>query len=185
MCIRDRVNASNGSYQEINPFCHPSLNVSEAERVWYYNDNQNCIQGPFTSTEMYEWYKGRYFHPGLLLRYGKNSPFITLRDFFVSVNYRGSEEYGGAYYEGHGLAMEDLAGRFSPLSLESPRGYYQPQPMVGYVAQVPAYFQNYPSSTYVPRGYVSASPIRVRGPYPGNYPQDQGMFFTSTRPSYR
>jgi hypothetical protein len=181
----EEIAALNGNYQEMNPFCHSSLNAKELDRVWYYNDNQNCIQGPFNSIEMYEWYKGGYFHPGLLLRCGKYSAFITLRDFFISINYESNELQSPdrVYYGLHDLAMEDLAGRFSSLSIENPRPYYHPTPMLGYIAQMPAYFQNYPSPSYVSRTYDPS--IGMRPPHIAPYQPEQRIFYSNIRPSYR
>lgn len=177
----------NGTYHENNPFCHPSLNAKESDRVWYYNDNQNCIQGPFSGIEMFEWFKGGYFHPGLLLRCGKYSAFITLRDYFVSISYKPDETQlinpDRMYYESRDLAMENLAGQFSPLSLESPRPYYQSSPMIGYIAPMHSYYPNYPSPSYAARGYIAEPSVRMRAPNPASYQPESNMFFA--RPNYR
>ena len=68
-----------------NPFCHSSLNIKETDRVWHYKDIQNCLQGPFTSIEMYVWYKAGYFPQELPLRCNEHSPFIPLGEFLNSV----------------------------------------------------------------------------------------------------
>jgi len=184
--FEEEIGTSNGKYQEMNPFCHPSLNAKELDRIWYYNDNQNCVQGPFNSIEMFEWYKAGYFHPELPLRWGKYFVFISLRDFFISINYKPRSEVrspGRVYYEPHNLAMEELTGRFTPLSLGNSRPFYQPTPMLGYIAPVPFYFHNYQSPTYVSRGYDPS--IRMRTPHTTPYQPEQGAFYSNPRSNYR
>ncbi|ORZ04166.1 hypothetical protein BCR41DRAFT_290221, partial [Lobosporangium transversale] len=35
---------------------------------WLYRDPSGSIQGPFSSEEMHEWYKGGFFTPDLLVK---------------------------------------------------------------------------------------------------------------------
>ena len=71
-----------------NPFCHSSLQINENDRVWYYKDMQNCIQGPFTSIEMYMWNKAGYFPSDLLVQCGNNAEFMSLGSFLSSTVYK-------------------------------------------------------------------------------------------------
>ena len=113
-----------------NPFCHSSLNIKEPDRVWYYKDIQNCLQGPFTSIEMYVWYKAGYFPHDLPLRCGEHSPFIPLADFLNSVKPRPAPEPAqhfdhsnmSAFFDSPFVpapvpmvSLEELEGRFRPL----------------------------------------------------------------------
>jgi len=76
-----------------NPFCHSSLNIKETDRVWYYRDIQNCMQGPFTAIEMFVWHKAGYFPQDLPLKCGEYSPFISLADFLNSVKPKTRPEF--------------------------------------------------------------------------------------------
>lgn len=42
----------------------------EFGQLWFYKDPQNKVQGPFTSSDMLEWYRGGYFSMDLLVRKG-------------------------------------------------------------------------------------------------------------------
>ena len=68
-----------------NPFCHSSLNIKETDRVWYYEDTQRSVQGPFTSIEMYMWHKAGYFFSELPLRCGEYANFTSLGEFLSSI----------------------------------------------------------------------------------------------------
>ena len=68
-----------------NPFCHSSLNIKETDRVWYYEDTQRSLQGPFTSIEMYMWHKAGYFFSELPLRCGEYGSFTTMGEFLSSI----------------------------------------------------------------------------------------------------
>ena len=190
-------------YREENPFCHPSLNASEVERIWYYNDNQNVIQGPFNSIEMFDWFKNGYFVSGLLLRCKRHVSFITLRDFFTSINYRPNQrstpEFNNPpemYYDPNDPRMGGLSDQFQSFGLENPRQMYQPaqyRPMGGYVAPMhPAYFQGYPGPSYDQSNYMEDPPMHhgVRGemqqelPAEG-YPPEPGMYFGNQRSVYK
>ncbi|KAL4497987.1 hypothetical protein ABPG72_014844 [Tetrahymena utriculariae] len=53
----------------ISPFSQSPMmkSVQLDERGWFYIDEQDCIQGPFTSIEMDNWYLKGYFLPTLLV----------------------------------------------------------------------------------------------------------------------
>lgn len=37
------------------------MNVGLHDKVWYYEDMQRIVQGPFSPEEMNSWYKSGYF----------------------------------------------------------------------------------------------------------------------------
>eukprot|EP00826_Nyctotherus_ovalis_P023680 TRINITY_DN1820_c0_g1_i4.p2 TRINITY_DN1820_c0_g1~~TRINITY_DN1820_c0_g1_i4.p2 ORF type:complete len:233 (-),score=58.49 TRINITY_DN1820_c0_g1_i4:94-792(-) len=74
--------------ERANPFCHSSLTIKETDKVWYYRDTQNAVQGPFNSVEMNTWHKAGYFPANLLLKCGKYSPFTPLADFLNFIRTR-------------------------------------------------------------------------------------------------
>ncbi|CAH0746180.1 unnamed protein product [Diatraea saccharalis] len=43
----------------------PTQNLADQ---WYYEDPEKNIQGPFTSKEMYKWYRAGFFSPNLMVR---------------------------------------------------------------------------------------------------------------------
>lgn len=47
---------------------------------WYYRDPQGKIQGPFTATEMLEWYKAGYFDENLYVKRVCDAQFLALGD---------------------------------------------------------------------------------------------------------
>ncbi|KAL4453733.1 hypothetical protein ABPG74_009629 [Tetrahymena malaccensis] len=57
------------SKSAISPFSQSPMmkSVQLDERGWFYIDEQDCIQGPFTSIEMDNWYLKGYFLPTLLV----------------------------------------------------------------------------------------------------------------------
>jgi hypothetical protein len=71
-----------------NPFCHSSLMIKETDNVWYYKDMQNCVQGPFTSIDMYMWYKAGYFPSNLLVRCDTQPDYMNLDQFILSITCR-------------------------------------------------------------------------------------------------
>eukprot|EP01022_Parablepharisma_sp_SALTPOND_P001226 TRINITY_DN105887_c2_g1_i1.p1 TRINITY_DN105887_c2_g1~~TRINITY_DN105887_c2_g1_i1.p1 ORF type:complete len:675 (-),score=35.28 TRINITY_DN105887_c2_g1_i1:63-1925(-) len=167
-----------------NPFCHSSLNIKESDRVWYYKDIQNCIQGPFTSIEMYVWYKAGYFPHNLPLRCGEYAGFILLTDFLESVKPRPRPDPPVQHFDHSNMAMffdpsfapadhgkaratpaislEELEGRFSPLSLgcvqsdpAPQQSRYYPKPIGRYPAPAASH---YPSTTTYVRPPIVEDP---------------------------
>jgi hypothetical protein len=69
--------------EDLNPFASNSImNVNGSEtNLWYYKDPSGNIRGPFSSLDMYAWYKDGYFHDDLEIACGENSMFFPLRDF--------------------------------------------------------------------------------------------------------
>lgn len=64
---------------------HPSADDVLAEKKkeidrWYYRDPQGKVQGPFTATEMLEWYRAGYFDETLNVRRVCDPQFIELGD---------------------------------------------------------------------------------------------------------
>lgn len=63
---------------------HPSANDVSVEKTkaemerWYYRDPQRKVQGPFTATEMLEWYRAGYFDETLNVRRVCDPQFIEL-----------------------------------------------------------------------------------------------------------
>lgn len=53
---------------------------------WYYRDPQGKIQGPFTATEMHEWYKAGYFDDTLNVRRVCDPQFIELGELVKACN---------------------------------------------------------------------------------------------------
>ena len=49
--------------------------------LWYYRDDSNYTQGPFSSPTMLEWQKAGYFRPGLLLRREVDNIFSNLATY--------------------------------------------------------------------------------------------------------
>lgn len=54
------------------PFNH------EDSQQWFYRDTQSVVQGPFSTTEMFEWYKAGYFVKELLVRRACDEIFYPL-----------------------------------------------------------------------------------------------------------
>lgn len=53
--------------QQPPPPLLPSNSQNLAEQ-WYYEDPKKNIQGPFSSKEMYSWYRAGFFSPSLMVR---------------------------------------------------------------------------------------------------------------------
>ncbi|XP_072931273.1 uncharacterized protein Gyf isoform X2 [Epargyreus clarus] len=76
-----------GNIPQPHPPITPDSNLVDA---WYYEDPEKVIQGPFSSKEMYNWYRAGFFSPSLMVRracethlrplgsYGPVVPFIQL-----------------------------------------------------------------------------------------------------------
>lgn len=51
------------------------------DRIWYYKDPQNLVQGPFSTIEMFNWCTQGYFSSDLPVSHGTREHFIPLRMF--------------------------------------------------------------------------------------------------------
>ena len=64
-----------------SPFSKSGFADDLTLRAWYYLDEQDKVQGPFTSLEMDNWYDQGYFFNELLIRF-KNNQFYKLIELF-------------------------------------------------------------------------------------------------------
>lgn len=71
-------------FMHFNPFSQ-GVGVNENERIWYYKDPQNNVQGPFTGSAMYNWYKEGYFKDDLQIACIDVNNFITLGQFLDNI----------------------------------------------------------------------------------------------------
>ncbi|CAH0716719.1 unnamed protein product, partial [Brenthis ino] len=55
-------------YGNIMPQSQNTPNVQNLADQWYYEDPKKIIQGPFTSKDMYNWYRAGFFSPSLMVR---------------------------------------------------------------------------------------------------------------------
>lgn len=53
------------------------------DRVWSYIDEQNTIQGPFTSVEMNNWFEKGYFFNELKICHSSDKKFLSLLDWAI------------------------------------------------------------------------------------------------------
>ncbi|EAR95634.1 GYF domain protein (macronuclear) [Tetrahymena thermophila SB210] len=69
-----------------SPFSQSPMmkSVQLDERGWFYIDEQDCIQGPFTSIEMDNWYLKGYFLPTLLVGFKNTNKklFFQLQNLY-------------------------------------------------------------------------------------------------------
>lgn len=160
--------------ENANPFCHSSLTIKETDRVWYYRDTQNAVQGPFNSVEMNTWHKAGYFPANLLLKCGKYSPFTPLADFlnFIRAGQRSTSAHhfdGGStrfftpttapdssFAAAPTLSLAELESGFIPAQ-SSGRGNCVPQPHLLDVQRDPAI-----ASLGTGRSEVFADTVHVR-----------------------
>lgn len=63
----------------------PNL-ITPLQDKWYYQDPQGDLQGPFSSTEMAEWFQAGYFSTNLLVRRPCDERFFTLGDLVAMCN---------------------------------------------------------------------------------------------------
>ncbi|MDR3719748.1 MAG: GYF domain-containing protein [Bryobacteraceae bacterium] len=170
-----------------NPFCHSSLGIKETDRVWFYKDIQNCLQGPFTSIEMYMWYKAGYFFADLPVQCGEGAAFIPLGEFLESTKPRPRpaepvqhfDRSNMAQFFDPALAYADSARPPRVTSpLEEPEGNGYPRP-AAYPAE-PDYRGGAPleraRSEPTPWQAYPYAP-RPAGRYPGGYPQQQQQYY--------
>ncbi|KAH8917173.1 hypothetical protein BT69DRAFT_1198386, partial [Atractiella rhizophila] len=72
-------------FQHAHPPQEPhSQNPMNAK--WQYRDPKGQVQGPFSATQMQDWYSRSYFPDDLLVkRLGEDSDFVRLVDFIARV----------------------------------------------------------------------------------------------------
>lgn len=69
-------------YISKNPFVSSGYADSPTLRVWYYLDEKDRVQGPFTSIEMDVWFEAGFLFNELLIRFKEQNDFIKLIDLF-------------------------------------------------------------------------------------------------------
>ncbi len=178
-----------------NPFCHSSLNIKETDRVWYYKDIQNCIQGPFTSIDMYMWYKAGYFPSDLPVSCGEHAPFIPLGDFMNSIKPKAPPQpvqhfdhsNMAAFFDSSAyvpnpmmaapvravpttISLEELEGRFRPLE----RIHSEPIPYAAPLEPTRGmYYQPQPVPRYIAPATIGISmPAVYYAPQPARQPYE-------------
>lgn len=70
-----------------SPFSTSNLVKDPTERGWYYVDELDILQGPFTSLEMDNWFDQGYLFNELLIKYGDEIELHRLVDLFGKVEY--------------------------------------------------------------------------------------------------
>jgi len=68
-----------------SPFISSGYVEDPTLRVWYYLDESNQIQGPFTTLEMDHWFDNGYFFNELLIRLREKNEFVQLIQLFGKV----------------------------------------------------------------------------------------------------
>lgn len=56
------------------------FSADQDEKIWYYLDLQNKLQGAFSAKMMDEWYSNGHLPMELKVTLGRNNEFRTLRD---------------------------------------------------------------------------------------------------------
>lgn len=51
------------------------------DNVWYYEDPQHKIQGPFSSVDMDVWNLDQYFPPNLQISWKQSKEFLSISSF--------------------------------------------------------------------------------------------------------
>lgn len=64
-------------------FINNPLIKNPLDRVWSYIDEQNTIQGPFTSVEMNNWFEKGYFFDELKICHSCDKKFLSLLDWAI------------------------------------------------------------------------------------------------------
>lgn len=64
-------------------FINNPLIKNPLDRVWSYIDEQNTIQGPFTSVEMNNWFEKGYFFNELKICHSSDKKFLSLLDWAI------------------------------------------------------------------------------------------------------
>ncbi|KAG0368873.1 hypothetical protein BGZ54_000914 [Gamsiella multidivaricata] len=72
-------NAGQSSVPNVAPAPESAFDALSVElSKWLYRDPSGSIQGPFSSEEMHEWYKGGFFSPDLLVKREQDPTFEPL-----------------------------------------------------------------------------------------------------------
>lgn len=58
------------------------------ERVWYYKDPQNSVQGPFSTIEMFNWSAAGYFSSNLQIAHSMPVNFFSLQMYILQEKYK-------------------------------------------------------------------------------------------------
>ena len=66
------------------PFSSSGFTTELGERVWFYIDEQNEIQGPFTTLEMDSWFEKGFLFDELKICHSMTNKFFPLYDLFVN-----------------------------------------------------------------------------------------------------
>ena len=66
------------------PFSSSGYSMDLGERVWFYTDEQNEIQGPFTTLEMDSWFEKGFLFDELKICHSLTNKFFPLYDLFVT-----------------------------------------------------------------------------------------------------
>lgn len=66
------------------PFSSSGFSTDLGERVWFYIDEQNEIQGPFTTLEMDNWFEKGFLFDELKICHSGTNKFFPLFDLFVN-----------------------------------------------------------------------------------------------------
>ena len=79
----NNYNNNNNNNSNNNPYIQPGLNIySEDKGIYYYMDERQNIQGPYTPAQMFKWTLQGYFTSHLLVALGSNSMFLPLHLLF-------------------------------------------------------------------------------------------------------
>jgi len=92
-----------------SPFSSSGYVEDPTLRVWYYLDESNQVQGPFTSLEMDHWFDNGYLFNELLVRVKEKNDFVQLIQLF------GKVEFINCYVPDTGVRSDGLK-RDNPLS---------------------------------------------------------------------
>ena len=65
------------------PFSSSGYSTDLGERVWFYIDEQNEIQGPFTTLEMDSWFEKGFLFDELKICHSLTNKFFPLYDLFL------------------------------------------------------------------------------------------------------
>lgn len=78
--IKKSLKINDGSVDKINENKSKVAASGAGERkdLWYYRDPQGKVQGPFTATEMLEWYRAGYFDENLHVKRVCDPQFMAL-----------------------------------------------------------------------------------------------------------
>lgn len=70
-----------GVTMDAEGFICPTADSKAYDKVWYYKDPQDEVQGAFDSVEMFNWYAAGYFTDDLHVSYASRLQFVPLTHF--------------------------------------------------------------------------------------------------------